>query len=215
MIQYIDALNYKSILVLDGAIPQKSFFNKINLPVIATDGATNKLHRLGVPVDLVIGDLDSVDSALLKCYRYEEIVDQSRSDFQKALRYMVKNYLLPAIICGIAGGYVDHEINNINIFMQTTDDNIFVTDDVIGYKLRDTGIYEFPIGTKISIIGMPECKLTTRGLKWELKNYHSKFPGQNSCFNRVISVPFTVTEISGTALMLVYTKEISDAGLLI
>ena len=42
-------------------------------------------------------------------------MDQSHSDFQKALMYMTKHGLLPAIICGISGGHIDHIVNNVNI----------------------------------------------------------------------------------------------------
>ena len=212
MNRFIKQNNYKSILVLDGLIPTKEFFNEMQLPIISADGATNKLHKMGITPHVVIGDLDSVSPDILQIYHYERIEDQNYSDFQKALKYMQKNNLFPATICGITGGYIDHEINNINIFMQT-DGNIFVTDDVVGYKVREESKYTFPVGTKISIIGIPECSISTKGLKWELEKYTTKFPGQNSCFNRVISEELTVIPHYGSALMLVYTKEIKDAGL--
>lgn len=212
MNRFIKRDDYKSILVLDGAIPTKEFFAEMQLPVISADGATNKLHKMGIIPHLVIGDLDSVDPEMLKLYRHKMVEDQNYSDFQKALQYMQDNAWFPAIICGVTGGYIDHEINNINIFMQT-DGNIFITDAVIGYKVQAEIHYNFPIGTKISIIGIPECTISTRGLKWELERYATKFPGQNSCFNRVISEKLTVIPHQGTALMMVYTKDIDDAGL--
>ena len=212
MKQFINPNDYKSILVLDGAIPTKKFFDEMQLPIISADGATNKLHRMGVTPHIVIGDLDSVDPEILANYKHERIEDQSSSDFQKALKYMKDNDWFPTIICGITGGYIDHEMNNINIFMQT-DGNIFITDGVIGYKVQEESEYKFPLGTKISIIGIPECVVSTRGLRWELEKYTTKFPGQNSCFNRVVSEELIVIPNDGAALMLIYTKEINDTGL--
>lgn len=212
--RFFDKTQYKSVLVLDGDIPSSAFFKAIKLPIISADGATNKLHKIGISPSVIIGDLDSVNPKLLKQYRYEKVIDQSLSDFQKSLKYLETHDLLPTIICGIAGGYIDHTINNISIFMQT-EKNLFVTDAIIGYKVQDIATYDFPIGTKISIIGMPECVITSKGLKWELQKYVTKFPGQNSCFNRVISTPITLIPHSGAALLLVYTKKISDAGLLL
>ena len=210
--QYIDINRYKSVLCLDGELPKRAFFEQMGLPVISADGATNKLAQRGITPDLIVGDLDSINPELLKTVKYERIIDQSHSDFQKALMYMNKHGLLPAVICGMSGGHIDHIANNISIFMQTSD-NIFVTDDIIGYKLYENGIYTFPIDTKLSIIGMPECTLTTSGLKWELSDFYTTYPGQNSCFNRVVANPLQIKVKSGAALMMVYTDEVADAGL--
>ena len=40
--------------------------------------------------------------------------DQNSSDFQKAMKYLESQNLLPTIILGISGGYIDHILNNIN-----------------------------------------------------------------------------------------------------
>ncbi|WP_353276503.1 hypothetical protein [Wolbachia endosymbiont (group B) of Villa cingulata] len=54
---------YRSIVVLNGEIPDSSFF-KQDIPVIAVDGGANKLLSIGVKPDLVIGDLDSINPNL-------------------------------------------------------------------------------------------------------------------------------------------------------
>ena len=120
---------------------------------------------------------------------------------------------MPTIILGINGGQIDHIINNINIFMQGTN-NVFIDNDVIGYILDISNIFSLPIGTKISIIGMPYCPLSSQGLKWELKDYETAFPGQNSCFNRVSNKPVNLIVHEGKALLMVYTTAVEDAGLL-
>lgn len=211
--QFIDVCKYKSILCLDGDLPERPLFEQLELPLTSADGATNKLVQMGIAPDLVLGDLDSVDPALLETVKYERVMDQSHSDFQKALMYMTKHGLLPAIICGISGGHIDHIVNNINIFMQTSD-NVFITDDVVGYKIQGDCQYTFPIDTKISIIGMPECVVTTHGLKWELHDFYTTYPGQNSCFNRVAKAPLSIQIKSGTALLMAYMNKVVDAGLI-
>ena len=211
--RYIDVSEYKSLLCLHGELPEAPILRSLRLPIISADGATNTLHKQGIVPDLVIGDLDSVGETLLSRVRYKRLIDQQYSDFQKALQYMGNNSLMPAIICGISGGYIDHVINNINIFMQSAN-CIILTDDIIGYRLVSNHTYKFPVGSKISIIGVPECEITTIGLKWELNNFKSSYPGNNSCFNRVTREPLQIIIHSGKALMLVYLNEIVDAGLL-
>ena len=68
MNRFIKQNNYKSILVLDGSIPTKEFFNEMQLPIISADGATNKLHKMGITPHVVIGDLDSVSPDILQIY---------------------------------------------------------------------------------------------------------------------------------------------------
>ncbi|MBQ9335143.1 MAG: thiamine diphosphokinase [Alphaproteobacteria bacterium] len=210
--RYIDLARYKSVLCLDGDLPEAEFFAESQLPVIAADGATNKLISMNVAPDLVIGDLDSVNHSYLTLLQYERVEDQSLSDFQKALRYMTKHDLMPMIILGVNGGHIDHIINNINIFMQGTN-NVFIADDVIGYILDSSNIFSLPLGTKVSIIGIPYCRLSSQGLKWELADFETAFPGQNSCFNRVSDEPVRLKVHEGKALLMVYATEVTDAGL--
>ena len=76
--------NAKSILCLDGNLPDSNFFSKIKLPIIAADGAANKLLNLGIKPLVIIGDLDSVNQ---KDFPTSEILlkpDQNQTDFQKS-----------------------------------------------------------------------------------------------------------------------------------
>lgn len=106
---------YRSILALHGSLPDSSFFKELSLPIIAVDGAANALMNM----DLIVGDLDSVREDLRLTYPSVHLPDQSKSDFEKALELLEARDLLPAIIVGINGGYIDHVVNNINIFMRT------------------------------------------------------------------------------------------------
>jgi len=50
---------FRSIIVLDGQVPDLEFFTLQNLPIIAVDSAANKLVAMELKPDLAIGDLDS------------------------------------------------------------------------------------------------------------------------------------------------------------
>ncbi|MDR2598266.1 MAG: thiamine diphosphokinase [Holosporales bacterium] len=213
---------YRSILCLDGNLRNlEGIVGKLGLPLIAADGAANQVIALGLNPDLIIGDLDSVNSDLLIRFNYLELADQDTSDFQKALVYLSENALLPSIILGISGGNIDHIINNTNIFL-SYDDNIFIDGDIIGMKITGKRIFrQIPINTKLSIFGIPECNVTTSGLKWELKSadlafatypHMSNIFGYNSCFNRTVSENFTIEVTAGTALLLIYSSDVVDAG---
>ncbi|MDR1476198.1 MAG: thiamine diphosphokinase [Holosporales bacterium] len=215
-----DVSSYKSILCLDGNLMHSGFIADFELPKIATDGAANQLVSHGITPDLIIGDLDSVSPELLTEFNHLRLDDQDTSDFQKALAYMAENALLPCIIFGMSGGYIDHIINNINIFL-SYDENVFIDGSIIGFKIIGKNKFQLPINTKLSILGIPKCEITTSGLKWELNSAcltfasyepQSKLFGYSSCFNRTASSNFEIDIISGTALLLVYSENIIDAG---
>jgi thiamine pyrophosphokinase len=207
----IDFNDYKSILCLSGNLPNRRFFEKLNLPLVAADGAANYLISKNIIPDMIIGDLDSVNKELLQDGKFLKNEDQNSSDFQKALKYLETKNLTPSIILGINGGYIDHILNNINIFLQTK--SIFYDENIIGLIIEDRQVFNLKIGTKLSLFGIPNCCISTEGLKWNLTDNKLTFPGFSSCFNRTTSENIVINITEGKALLLLYTSDIIDAGL--
>jgi len=193
---------FKSILCLNGDLPPVDFFNN-NLPIFAADGAANKLMQLGIMPELVIGDLDSVTAENLTKLNTHYHYDQNFCDFEKSLQYLTKQNLLPTIVVGINGGYLDHVLNNINCFVQTN--SIFYAPPMVGFVLRqgEEKILTLPLNSKISLIGVPDAIVSTVGLQWELLNYHLSFIGKNSCFNRSVKDNVEIKVHYGNVLVMV------------
>jgi thiamine pyrophosphokinase len=210
-LKFIDFSKYKSILCLHGSLPDVKFFKNINLPIISADGAANILYDMGIKPDIIVGDLDSVREDLLQTIPYIKIEDQGYSDFQKALSYIAAKSLAPSIICGIGGGYLDHIINNINIFLETK--SLVISDGMVGLCVEGTNTFVLHQNTKLSIFGIPECIVSSSGLKWELIDSKLTFPGNASLSNRTLSSEVTVNVKHGKALLLIYTEEVTDAGI--
>jgi thiamine pyrophosphokinase len=208
---YFDIQKYRSILCLNGELPDRDFFTG-NLPVIAADGAANKLIAMNIQPAIIVGDLDSVDPDILRDHSIYRSTDQNSSDYQKALAYMQQHDLLPTIVTGIAGGALDHILNNVNIFLQTK--NIFYAPPTFGFCVQQDesiSVATTP-GTKISLIGFPQANISTAGLKWELDHYQLHFPGNNSCFNRVSDSNINIKVHQGEILVIIYLEDIVDFG---
>lgn len=197
-------MHYKSILCLNGNLPNKDFFTK-EIPIIAADGAANKLADIGITPSIVIGDLDSIQNS--EQFKVIHTPNQDESDFQKALKYLEQNQLLPTLILGADGGFIDHILFNIDIIMRNK--CIFYSPPIIGYPLESSTEFSFKLGSKISIFAMPEAKISTTGLKWELNNSILKFPGFNSLSNEVIKENIKIEIQEGAALLLVHVDEAS------
>lgn len=219
-LKLIELSQYRSILCLNGDLPDINFFEQLNsylksskIPIIAADGAANQLIKNNVLPKVVIGDLDSIDKAKFKQFKLIHIANQSLCDFQKATNYIEINNLSPSIILGINGGYIDHILNNITIFTSIKD-NILLAPPIMGF-IVNTDKYKtisLPINTKISLLGAPTANITTTGLKWNLQESQLSFFENNSCFNRTENKQITITVHNGSTLVLVYLLDINDAG---
>ncbi len=203
--------SFRSIIVLDGQIPDLAFFKLQNLPIIAVDGAANKLVAMELKPSLVIGDLDSIQPHLLNQLEAIHIYDQDYCDFRKAINHLQSINLLPSIITGIEGGMIDHILQNINIFVSTN--SVFYAPPIVGYIIHqgETKRFNLPVNTKISLFGMP-ATVTTKGLKWELNEHTLTFPGTNSSFNRTSNRQVFVEVNEGCCLVMIYLNGEKDAG---
>lgn len=202
---------YRSILCLNGDLPDKNFFAR-GLPIIAADGAANKLAERQIKPDMIIGDMDSVDRVHLESTPHLFDEDQSVGDFQKSLRYLQENSLLPAIIVGVNGGHLDHILNNVNLMLQT--DSMIYAPPVTGITIKagEKKIFSLSVGTKISLLGLPRATVTSSGLKWELTSGQLAFPGMTSCFNRAQRDQVDIEVHDGSLLVLIYQDHVPDAG---
>lgn len=204
---------YRSILCLDGNLPGKDFFQQISLPIIAADGAANTLVREDVHPSMIVGDLDSVSPEVRAAHRHLKIEEQETNDFQKAISYLKDHDLLPTIVLGINGGFLDHILCNLSVFIQESC-TFYDAPHMIGYPLCK-GRHTFktlPPMTKLSLIGAPSSTLSSEGLKWELSSHPLTLGGYGSFFNRTLSEKLVIDVEEGTCLILIYLTPMKDGG---
>ena len=143
MIEKLSNCHYRSVLCLNGELPGAHFFRQNTLPLIAADGAANKLVKMQLTPEIIIGDLDSVNSDIRLQHSVLHKPCQNSSDFQKALDYLEVHQLLPTIIVGVSGGRIDHILNNVNIFMGTK--SIFYAPPLIGFTMVEGQSEQFSL----------------------------------------------------------------------
>ena len=148
-----------------------------NFPVlIAVDGGINHCYKLGLYPDLIVGDFDSADSAILK--NFENIPkksypqDKDKTDLEIALELVDHAQVKEITVFGALGGRTDHTLGNLillsrypgKVFFETDKERIFVID-------RQVEFVSYP-GQLISLIPLngPVKGIDTEELKWKLKN---------------------------------------------
>ena len=172
----------KIILILNGNLSNYkdiiSFLDKYNI-IICADGAVNKIIKLGIEPDYILGDLDSISAENLKKY-YDKIVelkDQNYNDLHKSLLWCKEKNIKYIDIIGIDGKRIDHTIGNFSIILDCisfVDITIYTEYGTI-YTINKERTFKNCYKKNISIFNsMPENKITTNGLKYELNNANLK-----------------------------------------
>lgn len=205
-------LKFKSILCLNGRLPGKAWFAKQqNIPLIAADGASNKLIDRGIIPNFIIGDLDSIEKKhLANKYNILQIADQNTTDFEKCLSKMEEKNFFPCLVLGISGGEVDHAIYNLNCFMRHAKEQELIFLDIDENHKMKYGVpvferYEISEqkGKTISLLPFPEATVSTNGLKWELTASNLSVTTIASVRNVVQSKLATINVHSGSLLLVI------------
>jgi len=192
----------KALLFLNGKIPKKNILpiSKYQL-IICTDGAYNSLKKTNIPIKIVIGDLDSLDSSVPENITLIKIEDQNTTDFDKALQYLVENNFSEVDILGGNGKESDHYLGNLSSALQFKNkikicfydkhyksffaDNSTIIHDILNKKVS---LFPFPIAENVKTKGLKYClfdevlelgnRIGTRNIAIE-NSFHLQFSNGN------------------------------------
>ena len=205
------------LLLLDGEEPSKVLidrFAKNAVRVIATDGAAKYALTHNIPLDIIIGDMDSLSNELRKIYeekgtRIIEEAEQHSNDFEKALRFILSESLSRnVIVLGIHGKRTDHLLTNFSVMLRytnrfesllafdTTHEHHFLTAQKNRYSFNS------PEGTRISLTAVPEAGgVKTSGLHYPISGEQMTF-GQREGLSNIISDENASVEITNGAILI-------------
>ncbi len=137
--------------------------------LVAVDSGADSVSAAGLTPKAVIGDLDSVSTAVrarLPADIFHEIAEQDSTDFDKALRHLAVPLVLAV---GFTGARLDHELAVFHSLVMRPGHRCIVIGerDVVFHAPRRLGIDLAP-GTRVSLF--PMCPVTgrSRGLRWPI-----------------------------------------------
>jgi thiamine pyrophosphokinase len=189
--------------------------------VVAADGGATSLDRLGRQPDRLVGDLDSVDPALVE--RLERAgtrverhpVDKDASDAELALETALAAGATELVVLGAIGGErLDHELANL----------LLLTDaSLAGLDLRavrgPTTIRAVHAGQQVTLDGRPgdlvtllpiggdASGVTTRGLRWELADATLRAGRTRGLSNEAVGRAPSVSVGLGTLLVVEHRRQ--------
>jgi len=158
--------------------------------VMVLDGALAFAQQYNIAVDLVIGDLDSVDPKQLEKLPKQRIIYQGcqdSTDLDKALNYLASHKAREVTICRALGGRLDHSLYNLRILRRYQQKFAWlklIYDEHQAIFLRDTKVTLTAESKQlVALMAFPEGYVTSQGLSYEMNDYHLEFAYQESVSN--------------------------------
>lgn len=184
----------KCIILANGKPPQKSlisFFQKKQFTkLICADGGANSALKMNLIPDIIIGDLDSISSEALKLFKsVSKIIRlkrQNDTDVEKCLKYAINNRYDEVLLTGATGNRLDHTFCNLGIvlkFFPYIKISLVAENSFLRGYTGNVELKTFP-GETISIYCIsPKTKISSQGLKYELRNISLPFGVRESTSN--------------------------------
>lgn len=141
--------------------------------IVALDGAYDRLAQLQVTPDVVIGDLDSLQSTQPTLHtEFLKDENQENTDLEKAIDFLLAQGKTDINIVWSTGKRLDHTLNNIAILGKYAEANIVVYDNHSkAFVLPKTFTKYYEKGTALSLVPIHTAAgIRTANLKYNLNN---------------------------------------------
>lgn len=178
--------------------------------VIAADSGLHNADRLGLDVDLVVGDLDSADPAALaraglQIERYPRAKDQT--DIVLALDRASDHGAGRVVVVSGGGGRLDHALANLLVLAAPRYSSLRIR-AIIGEAevavVRDRHTMTGPAGAVVSLfaVGGPACGVVTTGLRYVLAGETLEPLSSRGVSNEFVGGRATIALDSGALLVI-------------
>jgi thiamine pyrophosphokinase len=177
--------------------------------IIAADGGARHCLKLGIKPDLIIGDMDSIDSVTEATLAgIEEISfprEKDKTDTECAIDEALRRKYSQVTILGGVGGRIDHTMGNMALAIKYAGKVALVTKDglLIGLGAWHECKLNGPIGSIVSIVAWGEsAKVQTKGLKYPINNEVLE-TGSRGISNEISKSTSSIFVINGTILLFI------------
>lgn len=181
--------------------------------VVAADGGLAEANRLGLAVDLLVGDMDSAASDDVEAYlagggaMERHPVDKDATDLELALQAVSDRGWGHVTVAGGAGGRLDHLLGNALTLTSSRWAHMQV-DAVFGpalaHVVRGRRTLEGEPGELLTLfaLGGPARDVRTEGLRWELDGGTLE-PGSGLGLSNEFAVAEVTIEVDTGVLLVV------------
>jgi len=211
-----------AIVLLGGAPLDPSVVGALPVAsqVIAADSGAHDAESLGLRVDVVIGDMDSIAPTALAAVRAlgTEVVrhpsDKNETDAELALLHAAQLGAKRIIVVSAGGGRLDHQLSLVALLFQDALRNIDVearigTARVFPVRDHESRTIASKSGDLVGLLpfGGDAHGVITHGLQWPLHNESLSVTASRGVSNRAVGDHFNVSVQSGRLLVTVDQPE--------
>ncbi len=181
---------------------------------IAADGGARHMEALGLAPDVIVGDLDSIDSVLLARLQEEGAAVERHpaakdaTDLELAIARAVKDGAKEVLLIGALGGRLDQTLANLLILARQSESVplAVVEGDQIARVLRGPQLLTLTgqTGGYVSAVALSEeaTGITYRGLEYPLENATLRLGSTRGVSNRLASSPAQISVETGVLLVI-------------
>jgi len=186
-----------------------------NALIICADGGAKHALGLGIPPDIVIGDLDSIDARTLSILETQSVKiirhprEKDETDSQLAVQYAVDHGYNDLVIVGLLGDRIDHLSANL-MYLCDLSKNHTITVIEGQQETRFVHDHLSIFGTKGDEVSLIPFKndvsgIVTEGLAYQLKDETLPF-GATRGVSNVMTASRAEMHIRNGVLMVVHRK---------
>lgn len=199
---------YSTIIVGNGETPQGEIpmlFLQHARFIVCCDGALEKLLKIGMKPDVVIGDCDSISED--RRQQFKDIIiedkDQECNDLQKALKYCLRQQFGPIAILGASGLRDDHQLANLSILNMYAErmDLIMVSNYGLFSFISEDTTFASTHGQEVSVFSFDgQALFSFSGLQYPVHNRRFVQLWEGS-LNKALGNSFTITLNNGRGVV--------------
>jgi thiamine pyrophosphokinase len=200
----------KALIIANGTLPTKQLVRKLASAasiIVCADGGANWARKLHIKPDIILGDFDSISNTTKKYFKNVPLLfidDQNSTDLEKAIAFCIRRKMGSIDIIGAIGGRIDHTIGSLGCFKKLgskTKLRLFDPMGVISLIKKQVQL-KMRKGEKLSLIPLDRCVgITTKDLKYALKNDVLELGIQEGISNEATSSKVTISVKRGTLLL--------------
>lgn len=203
----------KTIMILSGGGPGPS---PVDLPdadlVIAADSGLALAADLGMSVDLLVGDLDSVDPAELETARRAGLdiethpIDKDATDLDLAMAAAVDREARRIVVVGAGEGRLDHLLGVATLLGSDRWSSVSIewhTDGSTAYVVRRSIRIPAAKGDLVSLVPVNgDARVTLAGTKWRLEREALRFGTTRGISNEAVDEAVQLDVHQGVVLLI-------------
>ena len=209
------------VIVLSGGEPiatNRGFDLPDDAYVIAADSGLHHAEALGLAVDLVVGDMDSVDSNVLDdavrngSSLQRHPTDKDHTDLELSFEAALRMGAERILVVGSHTGRLDHLLGSMGLLAATADllDEIVWTDGhtiVTACTPRHATAISGRPGDRLSLVpaGTDVVGITTEGLRWSLDG-ETLAAGSTRGISNVMDAPLASVTLEEGTLLIVHER---------